>query len=160
MVCGGAIRHQRQFARIAHNEVILSNAILRSATIGAIDGARGFPDEAHASLQSAQHLLRVRISTNWGDTDPVQTDRGAPQLDGFRPQSLVVSTNDVYSGEPVSDTIPHAHLDTPGTFVCKSGAINDRHLVPATALSDNIWACISQLRRKHATWDEIPLISQ
>ena len=186
---------------------------MQRAAIDAVEEARGVPPEARDPLQATQHVLKVRIPTNWGDTTPVQTERGAlqgmgcapeaskPGQDaklrlrensahkytthhgrevaagayaddgrhytdgaasaqraqqelsvggafsgnsanaaksfiyasdydehcstargrccGFRPNGLTVTTADVYSGNPVTDIIPRATLDTPDKFFCK-----------------------------------------
>jgi hypothetical protein len=87
MVCEDA--HQNGFpsARIARDEVKSFNVIQRPA-IDAIEEARGIPEPARASLQSALHILRVQIVTKWGQTPPVQTSRGAPSRYGLRPRSF------------------------------------------------------------------------
>ena len=45
-------------------------------------------------------------------------------------------------------------------FLGKGGSVQDRHTVPAAALIAKTTQILNQLRWKHATWDEIALLTQ
>ena len=75
MVCEDALLHSTEFARLTHDETKFFNAIQRAA-VDAIEEARGVPEPARASLQASLHCLHVRVSTLWGMSFPIHTERG------------------------------------------------------------------------------------
>ena len=78
MVCEDAILHSSEFARVTHDDTKFVNAIQRAA-VDAIEEARGVPEAARATLQASLHFLHVRVSTKWGMSPPIHTERGALQ---------------------------------------------------------------------------------
>ena len=86
LIIEDAILFGKHFARLLHDEVKFFNAIQR-ASIDAIEEARGVPDPARATLQTSLAILQVQVTTRWGMTPPIPTQRGVLQGMGCAPEA-------------------------------------------------------------------------
>ena len=121
LVCEDSIRHHMPMCRTPTDYKKFHNTFER-APLDAVEKKRGIPGDVRDSLHEILHIIQLHMQTRWGNTDPINVSRGAPQG----------SVNGPDASKPAQDTIlrmrelgKQAYITSKGVPVKCSAYVDD-----------------------------------